>query len=153
MSEGATTTHPPSPTHTRRVLRSVGAVLAGLLANIVLAGAIDAALRATGTYPPMFQPMADHLWALALTTRIVFAVVGGFLTARLAPPPPARPMRHVMVLGGIETVLSVLFVLVNWNKGPEFGPHWFAISVAITALPCTALGGVLHAKRIARTHQ
>jgi hypothetical protein len=131
------------------VLRSVGAVLAGILANIVLAGAIDAALRATGTYPPMFQPMAEHLWALALTYRVVVAVVGGFLTARLAP---ARPMRHVMVLGGIETVLSVLFVLVNWNK-VEFGPHWFAISVAITSVPLAALGGMLGATRVARVNQ
>jgi hypothetical protein len=142
MSEPATTTLP------RRVLRSVGAVFAGLLANIVLSGAIDAALYATGIYPARPEPMADHLWALALTYRVVFAVVGGFLTARLAP---ARPMRHAMVLGGIETVLSVPFVLVNWNK-PEFGPHWFAISVAITALPCAAFGGWLYATRIARTH-
>jgi hypothetical protein len=146
MSAPAITTH---PTHPRRVLRSVVAVLAGLLANIVLVGAIDAALRVTGIYPPMFQPMAEHLWALALTYRIVVAIGGGFLTARLAP---AQPMRQVMVLGSIETVLSVLFVLVNWNK-VEFGPHWFAISVAITSLPLAAFGGMLGAKRIARVNQ
>jgi hypothetical protein len=134
----------------RRVLRSVGAVLAGVLANIVVVGAIETALRATGIYPPLFQPMADHQWALALTNRVVFAFVGGLLTARLAP---ARPMRHVMVLGSIETVLSVLFVLINWNKGPAFGPHWFGLSVAITALPLAALGGVLYTRQIARTPQ
>jgi hypothetical protein len=150
MSEAATNTHPRHASHLRRVLRSVGAVFAGLLANIALVGAIEAALRATGFYPPMFQPMADHQWALALTLRIVFAVVGGFLTARLAP---SWPMRHVMVLGGIETVLSVLFVVVNWNKGPEFGPHWFAISVSISCLPLAALGGMLAAKRITRVNQ
>ncbi len=150
MSEAATITHTPHP---RRVLPSIGAVLAGLLANIVLVGAIEAALRAAGIYPPMFQPMADHLWALAFTLRVVFAVIGGFLTARLAPPPPSRPMRHVLVLGGVETVLSVLFVLLNWNKGPEFGPHWFGISVAISCVPLAALGGMLGATRIARvTH-
>jgi peptidoglycan/LPS O-acetylase OafA/YrhL len=131
------------------VLRSIGAVLAGLLANFALSGGTDAGLHATGIYPPMFQPMADHLWALALTYRVVFAVVGGFLTARLAP---TQPMRHVMALGGIGTVLGVLSVLATWNKGPEFGPHWFSMCVTITGLPCTVLGGVLHARRIARTH-
>jgi len=125
-------------------------VLAGLLAYFALSGGTDASLYATGVYPPMFHPMADHLWALALTYRVVFAVVGGFVAARLAP---AGPLRHVMVLGGIETVLGVLTVLANWNKGPEFGPHWFAMCVTITALPCTALGGVLGAKRIARVNQ
>jgi cytochrome bd-type quinol oxidase subunit 1 len=131
------------------MLRSVGAVLAGVLTNIVVVGAIDAGLRAAGVYPPMFQPMADHQWAIALACRLVFAVIGGFITARLAP---ARPTRHAVVLGGIETLLSVPFVLVNWNR-PEFGPHWFAISVVLTCLPLAALGGMLGAKRIARVHQ
>jgi hypothetical protein len=150
MSEAATATPPASHTHTRRrVLRSVGAVLAGVLVNIVVVGTIDAAMRAAGIYPPMFQPMAGHQWALALASRVIFAVVGGLLTARLAP---SVPMRHVMVLGAIETLLSVPFVLVNWNK-PEFGPHWFAMSVAITCLPCAVLGGLMYAKRVARVNQ
>lgn len=149
MSEAATTTHPSQSSQLRRVLRSVGAVLAGVLVNIVVVGAVDASLRAAGIYPPMFQPMADHQWALALATRLVFAVVGGFVTARLAP---AGPVRHALVLGGIETLLSVPFVLVNWHK-PEFGPHWFAISVVIACLPLAAIGGVLCTKRVARARQ
>jgi hypothetical protein len=154
MSEAATTIHPPHAIDGaqpwRRVLRSVGAVLAGLLVNIVVVGALEQVLRATGIFPSMGQPMADQQWAIALANRVVFAVVGGWLTARLAP---AGPMRHVVVLGGIETVLSVLFVLINWNKGPEFGPHWFGISVAITCVPLAVLGGMLGAKRIARVNQ
>src|ERR1043165_6934281 len=149
MSEAATTTHAPHPPHPRRVLRSVGAVLAGLLANVVLATAIDAALYGTGIYPPRFQPMADHLWALALAYRVVFAVVGGFTTARLAP---ARPMRHVMVLVRLGAVLRVLAVLFTWNKGPEFGPRWFSIGATITSVPFTALGGMLGAQQIGRAH-
>jgi drug/metabolite transporter (DMT)-like permease len=62
-------------------------------------------------------------------------------------------MWHVMVLGSILTVLGMLVVLVNWNKGPEVGPHWFSICMTITSVPCAALGGVLNARRIARTHQ
>lgn len=144
MTESTTTAHTPP----RRMLRSIGAVVAGILANIVLSGATDAAMHAAGIFPPMFQPMADHLWVLALAYRVVFAVAGGFLTARLAP---SRPMRHVMVLAGIGTVLALLGVLFTWNKGPEFGPHWFSLSVVIIALPCTVLGGVLGARRVARS--
>ena len=152
MSEAATTTHAGSSTHTwKRMLRSIGAVFAGVLTNIVVVGAVDAAFRAAGIYPAMFQPMGDGQWALALATRVIFAVVGGFVTAKLAPPSPSRPMRHVLVLGVIETLLSVPFVLVNWNKA-EFGPHWFGVSVAISCLPLAALGGVLCAGRTARTH-
>lgn len=143
MSEPVISTSP------RRILRSMGAVLAGLVANIILAGVIDAAFRAAGVFPPLFQPMADDRWGLALATRVLAGVVGGLLTARLAV---TRPMRHVVVLGCIGTLLSALGVLFTWNKGPEFGPHWFSIGVAISALPCTMLGGVLGRKRNTRTH-
>ncbi len=149
MSEAAMTAPPSSSTHPRRILRSVGAVLAGILVNIVVVGAIEQALRAAGILPPLYQPMTDPQWTLALMNRLVFAVVGGFVTARLAP---SWPMRHAIVLGSIETVMSVPFVLINWNK-PEFGPHWFALGVVLTCLPLAALGGMLGAKRIARVNQ
>lgn len=141
---------PEENTRVRRPLRSVGAVLAGLLADVVLSMGTDTALHATGIYPPWFQPMADHLWVLALGYRVGFTVVGGYLTARLAP---ARPMRHVVVLLGIGTVLGVLGVLVNWNKGPEFGPHWFSLGIVATGVPSTWLGGVLHVRLTARRKQ
>lgn len=135
---------PSTPTLLRRALGSLGAVLAGILASIVLVGAIEALLRATGIYPPMFQPMADHQWAIALALRVAFAVVGGLLTARLAP---AHPMVHAMILGCIATILSGSFVLINWSKGPEFGPHWFSIAVIISNAPLAVLGGSLVTKR------
>lgn len=135
----------PTNKEPRRVLRSVVAVLAGLLANIVFSGSTDFAMHATGVYPPMFQPMDDHLWVCALTYRIVFAVVGGVLTARLAP---TGPMRHVWVLAGIGAVLGLLGVLFTWNKGPEFGPHWFSLGIVATGVPSTWLGGVLHARAL-----
>lgn len=131
----------------RRVARSIGAVLAGVLTNIVVVGAIDAAMRAAGVFPAMFEPMDDRQWAIALANRVVMAVVGGFITAWLAP---SRPLRHVLILGGIETLLSGLFVAVNWNK-PEYGPHWFGVGVAISCVPLALLGGVLRAKQVART--
>ena len=67
-----TATQPP-----RRMLRSIGAVLAGVLVVIVLSLGTDVVLHATGIYPPWFQPMADALWVLALAYRIVYGIVGG----------------------------------------------------------------------------
>src|SRR4029079_12852441 len=69
--------------------RSVGAVFAGLLLNVVLATAIDAVLHATGVYPPPGQPMSHALFLVATGYRLAIGVASGFLTARLAP---ARPM-------------------------------------------------------------
>jgi hypothetical protein len=41
--------------HPRRVLRGVGAVLAGVILSI----GTDVALHATGVFPPWGQPMVD----------------------------------------------------------------------------------------------
>jgi hypothetical protein len=57
-------THP-----TRRTLRSIGAVLAGLLTIIILSLGTDVVMHATGIYPPGFQPMAGTLFLLATAYR------------------------------------------------------------------------------------
>jgi len=137
-----TATQPP-----RRMLRSIGAVLAGVLVVIVLSLGTDVVLHATGIYPPWFQPMADGLWVLALAYRIVYGIVGGYLAARLAPN---RPMAHALMLGAVGLVLSIVGVAANWNKGPEYGPRWFSLALIATALPCAWIGGVIGLR--ARAH-
>ncbi|MDX6499799.1 MAG: hypothetical protein QOG23_3059 [Blastocatellia bacterium] len=124
----------------RRLLRSIGAVLAGVLAVIVLSLGTDVVLHATGIYPPWFQPMADALWVLALAYRIVYGVAGGYIAARLAP---SRPMAHALVLGAVGFALGIVGVAANWNKGPEYGPRWFSLALIATALPCAWIGGVI----------
>jgi hypothetical protein len=73
-------THPP-----RRILRRIGAVVAGLFAVIILSIATDMLLHATGVFPPQGQPMGDALFLLPTAYRIVYAVVGSYIAARLAP--------------------------------------------------------------------
>jgi hypothetical protein len=128
------------------VLRSVLAVIAGVLIVFILSLVTDVVLHATGIYPPWFQPMADALWVLALAYRIVYGILGGYITAWLAP---SRPMAHALALGLVGLVLSIAGVAANWNKGPEFGPKWFSIALVLTALPCAWLGGKLWVKKSA----
>ena len=54
-----------------RVLRRIGAVLAGLLVVVILDLGIDVLLHATGIYPPWFQPMRTSLWLIAIGYRTV----------------------------------------------------------------------------------
>jgi hypothetical protein len=130
----------PSP---RSLPRSIGAVFAGFLTVAVLSTVTDLCLHAAGVFPPEGQPMAESLWYLATVYRLVFAVAGGFVTAALAP---SRPITHVVVLGAIGTVFALLGVLATWDKGPAFGPKWYPVSLVVTALPCTWLGGRLRAR-------
>ena len=116
--------------------RRILAVAAGFLAVAVLSTVTDQVLHAAGVYPPGGRTMSDELFALALAYRVVFTVLGGWITARLAPE---RPMTHAMVLAGIGLVAAIAgasYALAH----PELGPAWYPWSLVVTAVPCVWLG-------------
>ena len=105
-------------THPRRLLRSTGAVLAGIIAGAVLSLGTDQVLHVLQVYPPWGQPMEDPgLNLLALSYRVVYGVVGSYIIARLAPH---SPMRHALVGGFIGLVLSAAGVIaaIRMHLGP-----------------------------------
>jgi len=127
------------------LLRSIGAVLAGVVTVIVLSLVTDIVLHATGIYPPWFQPMADSLWVLAVAYRVVYGIAGSYLTARIVRD---RLLMHAMIVGVIGFALSIAGVAANWNKGPAYGPRWFAIALILTTLPCAWIGGKLRVAQL-----
>jgi hypothetical protein len=128
-----TETQPP-----RRVGRSIAAVLAGLLVVVILSLGTDLALHAAGIFPALGDRMSDRLLVLATVYRTIYAVLGGYITARLAPN---RPMQHALLNGLIGVALSTLGAVVTWNRA--LGPHWYPLALVATALPTAWLGGKL----------
>ena len=123
----------------RTIWRSIGAVGAGFLTVVVLSLATDIVLHALKVYPPWEQGLHDPaLNVLALSYRIVYTVLGGWLTARLAPN---LPMRHVWIYGFIGLAMGTIGVVVTLPM--NLGPAWYPILIAVTALPCAWLGGLL----------
>jgi surface polysaccharide O-acyltransferase-like enzyme len=139
-NRGVSETHRP-----RRILRSIGAVLAGLFVIIILSSATDMALHASGIFPPFGQPMADGLFLLATAYRIVYGVAGSYLAARLAPD---RPMQHALALGVVGLAISIAGAAATWNAGPTFGPKWYPLAVIAIALPCAWAGGRLREMQV-----
>ena len=123
-----------------RVLRSIGAVLAGLLLIIIITTATDSVMHTTGVFPLAGEPMSNALWLLATAYRIVYGVAGSFIAARLAPD---RPMRHALALGVVGFVLSIVGAVATWDRGPGFGPKWYPLALVVIAIPCAWLGGKL----------
>ena len=122
-------------------LKSLGAVLAGLVAIIVLSNGTDTLLETTGVFPPVAvqrQQGFDTVWMvmLALVYRSIYMVVGGYIAATLAP---SRPMLHAVALGIVGSVLGILGAVATW----DLTPAWFSISLVILGLPCVWLGGKL----------
>jgi len=121
----------------RRTGRSVAALLAGFVVVLILSLGTDVVLHATGVFPKLGQAMSNPLFFLATAYRTVYAIIGSYITARVAP---YKPMQHALVGGLIGLALSLVGALVTWNK-PELGPHWYPLALVVTALPCAWIGG------------
>lgn len=126
----------------KQTWRSTGAVVAGLLFIIIVTTLVDILLHVVHVYPPMGEPMNDTLAVVASSYRLVISIAGAWLTARLAPE---RPLRHALILGVIGTILGTLGAVQTWNLG--LGPHWYAVSLAVLAIPQCWFGGWLRVRQ------
>ena len=132
-------TTPNAPARNR--WRSTGAVLFGLVAVFVLSLGTDHVRHVLAVYPPWGEPMYDtRLLLLALAYRCVYGALGSYIAARFAPH---NPMRHALILGAVGFVLSSLGAIVAITM-VDVGPIWYPVVLALTALPCAWMGGMLH---------
>ena len=121
-------------------MRSVGAILAAFVVVFVLSLGTDQILHVLNVYPPWGEPMWDHrLNALALSYRLIYGTLGGYVTARLAPQ---SPMRHALIGGALGFVLSSLGAVGAMSL--NLGPAWYPISLALSAIPTSWLGARLY---------
>jgi len=128
----------------KRIFRSIGSVLAGLIATVVLSLGTDVLMHSTGIYPPWGQPMNDSQFALATVYRAVYAIGGSYLAAQLAQ---FQPVQHALALGVIGTILALVGTIATWNAGPEFGRKWYPIALILISIPCGWIGGKLQARK------
>ena len=126
-------------------IKSIWAVLAGVLFIIVVTTLVDIVFHVIHVYPPMGQPINDALSLLATAYRIVIGIAGAWLTARLAP---SGPMKHAMILGLVGVVLGLVGVVATWNLG--LGPRWYPIALAVLAIPQCWAGGKLYEQQSSR---
>ncbi|PJZ25082.1 hypothetical protein CH352_10970 [Leptospira hartskeerlii] len=125
---------------TKSILKSIGAVITGILINVIPAITIDAVLHVTNCYPPMGERMSDSLFLLAISYRLALAILGGFFTAKLSP---YSPIGHVITLGVIGTIASTLGHIQMGDQGPA----WYSIGLIVISIPLSWLGGFIYLKR------
>lgn len=123
------------------ILKSIGAVLAGLFGVVILSFCTDYLLQAIGLLPPPSIESRYVTWVLLLTLsyRIAYTVLGGYVTAWLAPN---NPMMHVWILAGITLlggILGVMTTLSGWTEQPL----WYSLVIAISTVMAVWLGGWL----------
>ena len=131
----------------RRIGRSIGAILAGVVVGIVLSLGTDIVLHVIGVFPPWGQSMVGFDGPLLLATvyRAIYGVAASYVIARLAPD---RPMAHALVGGVLGLAAGILGAILTWNKGPAFGPHWYPIALIVLAMPQAWVGGQLRVMQL-----
>lgn len=125
-----------------RVLRSIGAVLAGFMIVVVLSIITDMVIEKLGLFPGANHPELYTWWMLlvALIYRTIYTVAGGYVTALFAPN---KPIPHAVILGILGIIAGTLGAVANWKLGNQ----WYPIGLVILALPSTWLGGKLRIRK------
>lgn len=126
-------------TDSRRIGRSILALLAGFIVNVMLSLGTDFALQAMGVLPLLGRgTMNDSQSAIAASYRTLFGVFSSYIVARLAP---RRPLEHALLGAAIGIMLATVGAVATWNK--SLGPHWYPLSLIVLALPTGWVGARL----------
>ncbi|MEO8181004.1 MAG: hypothetical protein ABI895_19385 [Deltaproteobacteria bacterium] len=142
MTPTVTTAVVSAPATARLFARRAGAVFAGLLTIFAITTATDLALHASGVYPAPGVITSHGLFVLAAAYRVVYGVLGCYVSARVAPD---RPFAHALALGVVGTLISSAGAIAMWDAGPG----WYSLAVIAMALPCAWAGGKLRVAQLA----
>ena len=123
--------------------RSIWAVVAGFLFIVVLAGVTTTIAHKVS--PAMFAANgATSNTAMLLMATVyvgVFATVGCYLTARLAPQ---NPMKHALILGALGLLFNIAGSVMTWSLYPQ----WYTILNLLLIMPYAWLGGRLRENEV-----
>lgn len=120
-----------------KILRSIGAIIAGFLVGGILSVGTDTLLRTLKVFPPLEEGFfIPWMIVLAIVYRSLYNVIGCYVTAALAPD---KPMVHVMIIGVFGFVLTVIGTFTHTDKGPV----WYGITLAMLTIPSAWLGATL----------
>lgn len=115
-----------------------GVVIAGTAAAtelIVPGGLFDAATGSPSDLPPTY-------FAANLMVSAVAALLGGWITARMAP---SREMVHVFALA-ILVILMSLPGLIGYDEVQASQPGWYRIFLPLLGVSGAILGGWLRSR-------
>lgn len=125
----------------KETLKSIGAVIAGFVALVILSVITDSVLEKMGVMKT--EPFVENpVWLIAIIIlyRTIFNTFGCYLTARLAPN---NPMKHAIILGIICVLLTIVGLIAMWDTPPR----WYPILLIVLTLPAAWLGGKMAIKK------
>jgi hypothetical protein len=114
----------------KNTLKSIWAIFAGFIIVAILSVVTDMIFSLFDIFPIM----TNFSLFVAFIYRSIYTIVGGYVTASLAPN---KPMRHVIILGYIGTFFAIVGVIVGW----KLSAHWYPVLLALTSFLFIHMGG------------
>ena len=126
------------------MLRSIGAILFGFILIACLSFGGDALMRAfmPSAFASGYMNASVGLLLAVQAYVSVFAILGCYVAARLAPN---HPMRHALILG----LLGLLFNLVGTYMMWDTAPAWYHVLALALVMPLAWTGGWLRERQLA----
>jgi hypothetical protein len=121
--------------------RSILAVLAGIIIWAVLWVGSNAFLAAL--FPAQYKEEKKEyvpLLLLLIILSLIFSVIAGYLTARLAQ---RKEMTHTLVLGIIQLALGLVAEIANFDALPL----WYHITFLALLIPGNVFGAMLRGRQ------
>jgi hypothetical protein len=110
--------------------RGCRSVLAGFLLIGLLGFLTDTVLQQLGILPiPTEHKFETGHALLALSYHLLFAVLGGLITARLAPD---HPIAHAITLGILGIVISTLGLIAIIRQ--DLAPAWYGWALIVFSI-------------------
>jgi hypothetical protein len=128
------------------IIKSIGALAAGYLLSAIFTGVTISVLGAL--FPASYRPENVGWVIFNVIYGCGFAVMGGCLTARLAP---SHPFNHALILGILMALFAALtgYMVSASPPSAEYAnqPGWYYPVLAITVLPSILLGAWLFSRK------
>lgn len=136
------------------MIRGIGAVVAGYATMVVLVMvglfALVAALVPGGLATmktmrenPQAMPLTPGYLGGNLVVSLLAAVVGGWVTLRIAP---ATANRDVVALAAVVLVMGVVSTRM---EGAQFQPSWYRIAIPLVGILGVVMSRMMFASRVA----
>jgi hypothetical protein len=124
------------------MVKSILAVVAGFLTVVVLSSVTDVVMEKAGVFPPPTNPelYVTWMWVVALFYRTIYTILGGYITAYLAPQ---SVMKHVWTLAVLGQIGGLMGVYIGWDLGAK----WYCIALAALAIPSVLFGAWLRTRK------
>lgn len=120
------------------VVRSVVSIAAGFFTVMVLGAAADLVMSHASPDAPYVpgNARAETLLFIKLGYETLFALIAGYVTARIAV---RKPFTHVLVMAALVLAGRAFIAVATW----DVVPLWFNLGVLVIIVPAALLGAKL----------